>query len=235
MGCFEPRRVLLTASFAALLGLTACATGQGSFVAGSGGSSSDGEAFAFDESGDTSFEQNAPGLLAASGNALLPGGRNLAPPRLNAATTNAAPLLSTGPVNADLNANVSLLNGSNASVGLNSALGSVNVNAALGGPLLALNGSNAALLGINAIGPNVMGVTPNLTASLGGAINPATAATQTLISATVGATQQPSQPTTGQPPLLPPVLGVPGATPLQTLLPLLTTPKPPVLPGLLGQ
>ena len=82
-----------------------------------------------------------------------------------------------------------------------------------------------------------MGVTPNLSVGLGTAINPATAATQSLINATVGATT-PNGPITapiGGTPLMPPVLGVPGTTPLQTLLPLLpTAPKPPVLPGLLG-
>jgi hypothetical protein len=231
----------LTACLLSMLCLTACATGQGSFVAGSGGSSDGGEAFAEDDGaqGDVAFDRDAPGLLAASGNALLPGGRNLAPPTLSGGTSSVSrPLLSTGPVSADVNVTASLLNGAAASAGLNTGLASVNVNTALGGPLLALNGSRAALLGVSAVGPNVLGVTPNLSAGLGGAINPATAATQSLINASIGATT-PNGPVTapigGGSPLLPPVIGVPGTTPLQNLLSLLpTAPKPPVLPSLLG-
>ncbi len=239
MGILVSRATSLAACLMSTICLSACATGQGSFVAGSGGGSDNGEAFAEDDGSyaDTAFERDAPGLLAASGNVLLAGGRNLTPPTLNAGgASGAGPLLSTGPASAGVDANVSLLNGANASAGLTTGLASVNVNAALGGPLLALNGSRAALLGASAVGPNVLGVTPNLSAGVGAAVNPATAATQSLINATVGATT-PNGPINapGGGPLLPPVLGVPGTTPLQTLLPLLpTAPKPPVLPGLLG-
>jgi hypothetical protein len=230
----------------AALSLSACATGQGSFVAGSGGSG-DGGVQEFAE--DAPLDEAAPGLLAASGNALLPGVRNTSPAALAAgapALLGGGPVagLSTGPVAANVDASVNLLGGgapaANLNAGLATSLAAANVNAKLGGPLLALNGSPSALLNLGVAGPTVLGATPNLTVNVGGALNPATAATQTLISATVGVTQQPtttpSQPSTGQPPLLPPVLGVPGTTPLQTLLPLLTapstTPKPPVLPGL---
>ena len=263
MGISVSRRRSLAACLLSVLCLGACATGQGSFVAGSGSSSDNGETFAEDDGfySDAAFDRDAPGLLTASGNVLLAGGRNLAPPTLGAgAGSSAPPLLSTGPVRADLdvnagllnganasaglatglgtaNVNVGLLNGTNASAGLATGLGSANLNAALGGPLLALNGSQASLLGVSAVGPTVLGVTPNLSAGLNTAINPATAATQSVINATVGATT-PSGPITapvGGAPLMPPVLGVPGTTPLRALLPLLpTAPKPPVLPGLLG-
>jgi hypothetical protein len=232
------RGALWIASAGLALSVSACATGQGSFVAGSGGGGGDEQAFAEDQT----FEETAPGLLAASGNALLPGGRSFAAssPATAVATPSgsAPPLLSTGPVAANVDASVSLLNGAAVSANLATSLASVRTNLNLGGPLLALNGSQAALLGIGVTGPTVLGTTPNLTANLGAAVNPATAATQTLISATVGATQTPIStplPGTGTPPLLPPILGVPGTTPLQTLLPLLRpTSTPPVLPGLLG-
>lgn len=229
----------------AALSLSACATGQGSFVAGSGGGGGDG---AFEEAfmEDAPLDEAAPGLLAASGNALLPGARSLSSGSggVGAPTAvNRPNLLSTGPIAANIDASVNLLNGApsaNLTTGLNSSLASANINANLGGPLLALNGSRSALLGLGVTGPTVLGATPSLALSLGGTINPATAATQTLINASVGVTQQPAapgQPTTGKPPLLPPALGVPGLTPLQTLLPLLTAPSPttPVLPGLLGR
>lgn len=234
------RRRSLTACLLSMLCLSACASGQGSFVAGSGGGGDGGEAFVEEDGfySDGTFERDAPGLLAASGNVLLAGGRNLSPPTLGlGAAANPRPLLSTGPVAADVDINASLLNGANATTGLTTALGTANVNAALGGPLLALNGSRAALLGVGVVGPNVLGVTPNASASVGTAINPATAATQSLINATVGATTPNGTITTpiGGAPLSPPTIGVPGTTPLQTLLPLLpTAPKPPVLPGLLG-
>lgn len=227
----------------AALSVSACATGQGSFVAGSGGGGG-----AFDEAfvDDAPLDEAAPGLLAASGSALLPGARNVSPaaPAVSASTTMTGPnLLSTGPIAANVDASVNLLNGApsaNLTTGLTTALASANVSANLGGPLLALNGSRSALLGLGVAGPTVLGATPNLTVSLGGAVNPATVATQTLINASVGVTQQPSppgQPATGLPPLLAPSLGVPGLTPLQSLLPLLTAPSTttPVLPGLLGR
>jgi hypothetical protein len=235
------------ASAGMVLSLAACATGQGSFVAGSGGG---GDEQALTE--EQTFEETAPGLLAASGNALLPGGRILAAPSANTAISTASsiapPLLTTGPVAANVDASVNLLNGAAVSANLTTSLASVRTNVSLGGPLLALNGSQAALLGLGVTGPTVLGTTPNLTATLGAAVNPATAATQTLISATVGATQTPvtppiTSPGTGTPSLppilppalLPPSLGVPGTTPLQTLLPLLRpTSTPPLLPGLLG-
>lgn len=238
MGKFVSRRRPLAACLLSVLWLGGCATGQGSFVAGSGGAS-DAESFAEDEGfhSDAALDRDAPGLLAASGNVLLPGGRNLAPPSLSRGGAGSKPLLSTGPANAEVDVNLGLLNGANASAGLTTGLGAVNVATALGGPLLALNGSRAALLGVSAVGPNLLGATPNLSASVGTAVNPATAATQSLINATVGAST-PSGPVTapiGGAPLTPPVLGVPGTTPLQTLLPLLpTAPKPPALPGLPG-
>jgi hypothetical protein len=265
------RGALWIACAGVALSLGACATGQGSFVAGSEGGGGDEQAFVEDQT----FEENAPGLLAASGNALLPGGRTL----VASNATSAAPL-STSPLTANVDASANLLNGAAVSANLASSLGSVrarpvttNIDASagllngaavsanlasplaavganvnLGGPLLALNGSQAALLGVGVTGPTILGATPNLTANLGTVVNPATAATQTLISATVGATQTPtSTPSPGSgtpgsgtpgtviPPLLPPILGVPGTTPLQTLLPLLrpTTTTPP-LPGLFG-
>jgi hypothetical protein len=225
---------------------------------------------------EQTFEETAPGLLAASGNALLPGGRIARRVRARPAPLS----LSTSPLTANVDASANLLNGAAVSANLASSLGSVrarpvttNIDASagllngaavsanlasplaavganvnLGGPLLALNGSQAALLGVGVTGPTILGATPNLTANLGTVVNPATAATQTLISATVGATQTPtSTPSPGSgtpgsgtpgtviPPLLPPILGVPGTTPLQTLLPLLrpTTTTPP-LPGLFG-
>jgi len=230
----------------AALSVSACATGQGSFVAGSGGSVGDVSSEAtFVE--DAPLDEAAPGLLAASGNALLPGVRTISPAAGAAGSTassNGASLLSTGlstgPISAKVDAGINLLNGApsaNLATGLTTSLASVNGGANLGGPLLALNGSRSALLGVGVAGPTVLGATPSLTANVGGALTPATAATQTLISATASITQEASNPS--RPPLLPPVLGVPGTTPLQTLLPLLTTPsptpKPPGLPGLLGQ
>lgn len=254
--------------------LTACATGQGSFVAGSGGGGNNGVSEeAFDDG--ASLDEAAPGLLAASGNALLPGVRSASRAAVAVgvqAASGGSNLLATGPVAANGDASINLLGGApaanvgaalttslaaanvgagllgangalsaNLTTGLTSPLASTNVAANVNAPLLALNGSPSALLGVGVAGPMMLGATPNLNLNVGGALNPATAATQTLISASVGATQQPSrpsQPTSGQPPLLPPVLGVPGTTPLQTLLPMLTsplTPKSPVLPGLLGQ
>jgi hypothetical protein len=214
---FRGHRRLAAAGLISAVCLGGCATGQGSFIAGSGGPS---ETFQEDDGGY--FEENAPGLLAASGNALLPGGRQRA---------------GAGPVSADLNVSAGLLSGASMSLGVAAGATSVNVTTALGGPLLALNGSRTALLGVNAVGPGVLGVTPNLSLGVAGAINPATAATQTLVSATVGVAT-PGGPVTvpvGGGPLTPPTLGVPGTTPLQVLLPLLPTAPPAVLPGLLGQ
>jgi hypothetical protein len=151
------RGALWIASAGLALSVSACATGQGSFVAGSGGGGGDEQAFAEDQT----FEETAPGLLAASGNALLPGGRSFAAssPATAVATPSgsAPPLLSTGPVAANVDASVSLLNGAAVSANLATSLASVRTNLNLGGPLLALNGSQAALLGSGVTGPTGLG------------------------------------------------------------------------------
>jgi hypothetical protein len=191
--------------------LGACATGQGSFVAGSGGDGGGDSAFAeeaFNDDGGA-FDSAAPSLLAAGGPALLPGSR--------------APLAtpSTGVGGATLL-------GVNASTGLISTpLGTASLSTQLSGPLLSLGGPRTALLGVSA-NPALLGSNLNLAANLGGAVTPNTAATQLLINVNAVATTPVTPPigTPSLPPLTPPTLtsGVPGSTPLGVLVSLL--PKP---------
>ena len=215
MSRFAERSAPLLAALLGGLLLSACATGQGSFVAGSGGGGSD--SFFADESSsdDSSFDTAAPTLLAAGGNVLLPGSR--------------APIASTAGAN---------LLGVNAATGLTAPLTTVNVTAQLSGPLLGLSGPRTALLGLSA-NPALLGSSLNISTNLGGTITPNTAATQLLINVNAVATTPvtgpiglPTSPTL--PPLTPPTLtsGVPGSTPLSTLLALL--PKPGGQGGLLG-
>jgi hypothetical protein len=182
--------------------LSACATGQGSFVAGSGGG--DGGGFFAEESftDDTSFDSAAPTLLAAGGNALLP--------------------IASSPVSG-----ANLL-GVNATTGLiTTPLGAAGLSTQLGGPLLSLSGPRTALLGVSA-NPALVGSNLNLAVNLGGTVTPNTAATQLLINVNAVAATPVTPPigTPSLPPLIPPTLtsGVPGATPLSVLVSLL--PKP---------
>jgi len=200
-------------ALAGLLGallLSACATGQGSFVAGSGGGG-DNSFFAEETfSDDAGFDSAAPTLLAAGGNVLLPGSRAS---------------IASGPG----------LLGANGSTSLTAPLTTANLTAQLGGPLLGLGGSRTALLGVS-VSPALLGSSANLSTSLGGSFTPNTAATQLLININAVATTPVTGPigTPSLPPLTPPTMtsGVPGSTPLSVLLSLL--PKPGVVPGPLG-
>jgi hypothetical protein len=212
-------RLLKTSSvLACSLALSACAGGVGSFVAGSGGGDSSSE-FAQD---DTFFEDTAPGLLAAGGNALLPGSRARI---ASTASPAQAALLGVSPVSAPLaSANLSL-------------------TANLTGPLLGLNGQRTGLLGLNTT-VGLLGVGAQTNVALGGSVSPDTAATRLLISLT-SVVNTPAPPSSGgstsppaQAPLLP--VTVPGVTPLSSLLSRLptspvTTPVTGALGGLLGR
>jgi hypothetical protein len=206
--------VSATAGALASLLVAACATGQGSFVAGSGGGGESAVAEDSFSAEDGYFDTAAPGLLAAGGNVLLPGGRT--------------PLA----VQSGASVNAGLL-GVNASAGLVAPLTTANLSASLRGPLLSLGGPRTALLGLSA-NPALLGSSLNIAASVGGTVTPNTAATQMLINLSAVATTPVTPPigTPSLPPLLPPALtgGVPGSIPLSALLPRPATPGG----GLLG-
>lgn len=199
----------------AALALSACATGGGSLIAGSGGQ---GASDALAE--DIAFETAAPDIVAASGTALLPGSRSAA----------SAPLLgqpgNQGIAAAGLrDANSPLLTGSLTTSGL------------IRGPLLGLNsGGRSLLLGVSA-DANVLGrvgagvsVTPTVATTT---VSPTTAATGLLVSlgGQIRTTLPPTAGASPTSPMTPPTLGVPGATPLAALTPLLTA----IRGGLLGR
>jgi hypothetical protein len=213
---------------AALAGLAValcgCATGQGSFIAGAGGNPN----FATDivEGDGSSFSDVAPGLLAAGGNALLPGSR----------TAASAALLGSQPA-------------------ANLSTASLTTSGLLGGPLLGLNGRQNLLLSLP-VGANVLGRSGGGAVTVVAGMSPGTASTSLLVSLTAidpvnavqvgvttpvlggGATTAPvtppvtvppvTTPITGPvtlPPISPPTLavsGVPGTVPITTLISRLT-------------
>lgn len=177
------------ASLGAAFCLAGCASGQGSFLAGSGGQS----AVASSDAELLGFENAAPNLLAASGNALLPGSRSPA-----AATLLDQPQLGRG---AGLNAAVTA-----PGLGVGASLASpATASLALSGsPLMGLGG--AGLLGASA--GTRLGVMPGASVSTGlGATTQGVA--PSLISGLGGGAPATTGPTVSR---------VPGAQPLQTLL-----------------
>jgi hypothetical protein len=207
------------AVFAAAVSLSACATGGGSFITGhDGGGGAEATA---DQSGG--FDQAAPNLVAASGTALLPGGRS---PAADALLGQASP----GAVASSVAA------GSPLATGLVST-------SALSGPLLAVNGQRSALLGLSA-NSAVLGAPAAASVSLnvGGGSSIQTATTQLIVSAnaavsvlkpivtptpvvgggTVVTTPPLTSPPLTTPPLTAPVLhitnAVPGTVPLPMII-----------------
>jgi hypothetical protein len=183
-----------TASVGVAIGLAGCASGQGSFVGGSAGD----QAAASREEELLGFEDAAPNLLAASGTALLPGGRN-------AAVSNLLGQSPLGSVAGGLAP--SLVSGVASGPAVSITAAGVNANAALGGqgsPLVGLNGRS--VLGGSPVGGR-LGVAPGGGVSAGLGANPQGVA-PTLISGLGAATPAP----------VAPVSRVPGAQPLQTLV-----------------
>lgn len=136
MGDHTTRRTgaVLATSFAAVLLLSGCATGEGMFLTGSDGPSDEA---AFEDEGEVLAEetqQTGPddAILAASGNARLPYPTTFGQPNLGGTIAGL-----TAPVaGAQIGANVAGLPiGAGASVNLNPAAGQVGVTAGLTAPL----------------------------------------------------------------------------------------------------